>query len=48
MLRAKPISNVINIVVEVGSFETKIKTKTLFFRDQDQDKQFFKTSVPRP
>ena len=30
MLRAKPISDVIDVVVEVGSFETKIKTKTLF------------------
>ena len=31
MLRVEPISDVIDIVVEVGSFETKIKTETLFF-----------------
>ena len=28
MLHVEPISNVMNIVVEVGSFETKIKTET--------------------
>ena len=46
MLRAKPISNVIDIVVEVGSFETKIKTKTLFFSRPRSRQAIFQDQCP--